>query len=182
MHRKFCEADVGDGDRGSYAANRLISEEVVEEIVREIDLYASFAFIGNGADEEARAEEELEIQGESVRVVWVEKPHGVKERGAIDRLVVEGRVEVIKELIASLDCASGSVGDNRPAVEFLVDDADGVVVSIEGVPGSQGSPASTELRGSITSIATDVGAYHGHLVDCSEGKHLRNRNPIMGPV
>ena len=172
----------GDCDGGAGAADGLVREEVVELVVGEVDGDAGGAFVGHGGDEDGGSVEVLQVHGEGVGVGGVEEEHGVEERGAVDGLLVKGRVEVVEELVARFDGHFSRFGHALPEVIFLVEDAGGVVIAVKGVESAQHGPTRAELFGRVTSIAADVGSDHRDLVDGCECNHFSNRNSVVRPV
>lgn len=71
------EADIVKGEGGTGAADGFAGEEVVEDVVGEVDGDGGGVFLCDGADEDARAEKELRIYGESAGFVGIEEPQCV---------------------------------------------------------------------------------------------------------
>jgi hypothetical protein len=69
---------------------------------------------------------------------------------------VKGRIDVVKELVACFDGYACGFGDERPAVELVVDIANGLVVAIEGGEGTEHGPAGTEGLGRVECVATNI--------------------------
>lgn len=113
---------------------------------------------------------------------WVEEEHGVEQRGAVDGLLVEGRVDVVEQLVACFDCHFRGFGDACPDVVLLVEDPGGVVVAVEGVERPQHGPAGAELLGRVASVAAYVRSDHRDLVDTCECNHLGNGDSVVRPV
>lgn len=159
------EGDVGEVHGGAGAADGGAGEEAVEEVGGEVDIHRRGVFLGDRADEDARAEEELRVDAQGRRVIRIQEPQRVHARRAVVTLLLQGRVKVIEELVARFDRDLGGLGDGRPAVELMADDVAGGVVAVEGVEGAEHGPAGAEGLGGVVGVAADVGADHGDLED-----------------
>ena len=172
------DGDLGEvcvnGDGGAGAAEGLVGEEVVELVVWEVDGDAGCAFVRYGSDQDGGAVEVLQVQRQGVGIGGVEEEHGIQKWCAINRLLIEGCVDVVEELVARFDCYLRGFRDACPEVVFLVEDVGGVVVAVEGVECSQHSPASAQLFGRVTSIAANVRSDHRNLIDSCECDHFCN--------
>lgn len=151
-------------------------------VIGEVDGDAGGAFGGHGRDEDGGAVEVLQVQGQGVGVGGIEEEHGVEERGAVDRLLVEGRVDVVEELVARFDCYLRGFGNSWPEVVFLMGDTGGVVVAVEWIECAQHGPACAELFGGVASVPADVGSDHRDLVDGCECNHFGNRDLEVRPI
>ena len=170
------DGDLGkvrvNGDGGARAAEGLVGEEVVELVVGEVDGDAGGAFVCHGSDQDGGAVEVLKVQRQGVGIGGVEEEHGVQKWCAVNRLLIEGCVNVVEELVARFDCYLRGFRDAWPEVVFLMEDVGGVVVAIEGVECSQHSPACAQLFGRVTSIAANVRSDHRNLIDGCECDHF----------
>lgn len=82
-------------------------------------------------------------------------------------LGVKGRVEVVEQAVAGVDCFFAGGRGQVPAVEFLVCGAEFCVVAVKGVESSQGGPSGAEFWPCVASEAADVAADHWHLCGSS---------------
>jgi hypothetical protein len=110
----------------------------------------------------------------------------IESRGTGLVLLVDGRVEVVEQLVADGHCVAGGLGDERPAVGFLGGGADFGVVAVKGVgEGAEGEPSGrrvvrawcdgngwllvhlpgAESLGDVSSEATDIRTDDGDLVE-----------------
>ena len=89
-------------------------------------------------------------------------------------MLIEGCVDVVEELVARFDCYLRGLSNGWPEVEFLMYEAAGFVVAVEGVECPQHGPACTELFGRVAGVAADVGSHHWDLVDGCECDHFGN--------
>jgi hypothetical protein len=78
-------------------------------------------------------------------------------------LGVKGRVDVVEELVACFDGYACGFGNERPAVEFVVEVANGLVVAIEWGEGTEHGPAGTEGLGRVEGVATNISTNLGEL-------------------
>ena len=101
--------------------------------------------------------------------------------GAVAALLPEARVQVVEELVAGLDGDAAGLGGGGPAVELVVDCADGLVHAEEGHEGAEHGPARAEGFGGVVRVAADVGTHHWELVDGGEGDGLRDGDQVVGP-
>lgn len=156
MQRDVRDVDLG-GDVLALAADGLAGAPFVEDVVGEVVLQAGAVLFGDGADEDAVAVEELQVDGEGVLVVGVVEEERVQSGSAGLVLLVGGGVDVVNwlslaacshleaggpltELVSNGDALAGRLGDLRPAVELLRLVVDLVVVAEEGVEGSKTCP------------------------------------------
>lgn len=175
------EGEVGEVQERAGAADGGAGEEAVEEVGGEVEIHRGGVFLGDGADEDAGAEEELRVDRQRLRVVRIQEPQRVDARRAVVALLLQGRVEVIEELVARFDGDVGGLGDGGPAVELMADDVAGGVVAVEGVEGAEHGPAGAEGLGGVAGVAADVGADDGDLEDGGEGDDLRDGGAVVVP-
>ena len=133
MQRDSGERNVREVDRFPGADDALVGEEVVESVFGQVDGDVCAVFLGDGADEEGVAEEELEVDGEGVGVGGVLEEEGGEEGNTGFGLAVEVRVDVVEEAVAGVDGVLAGFGDGGPVVEFLGDGIVAGVVSGKGV-------------------------------------------------
>lgn len=181
------ERDVGpalarDGDARAAALDAPVRVPVVEGVVGQVDVDARGVLLGHGGDEQARAEEVLQLERRGAPVARVQEDDGVDGRGAVDALPVHGRVQVVEQAVADGDVLAGRGRRRGPAVQLLRDVAELVVHAVEGREGAEGGPAGAELLRRVAAEAADVGADHGHLVHGREGHHAAHREPVVVPV
>lgn len=131
------DRDVGEVDFSSdvfaLAANGLACSPLVENVVGEVVFYARTVFFCYWADEDAVAEEELQVDGVRVGVLGVVEEQRIQSRRAGLVLLVDGCVQVVQKLVADGHGVAGCLGDHGPAVGFLAGGGDFGVVAIEWV-------------------------------------------------
>ena len=86
---------IGQGDSRAMTTNWGIGEEVVELIIREIDVHGGLVLHSDGANKYIKAEEELQINTKGLRIRRIEIPEGADQGSTVDRLLVHRRVEVV---------------------------------------------------------------------------------------
>jgi len=73
------------------------------------------------------------LDPERVGIAGVHEEQGVDGRIACLILSVDGRVEIVQQLVAVVDCLAASVCDLWPTVELLHQSALHFMVAIEGI-------------------------------------------------
>ena len=156
MQRNIIERNIRQRHHRPRPTHRRPSPQVVELVVRQIDIHIRSIILRDGADEHGIPKKPLQVEGVGVRVGGVEEEERVQERGARGALGVQGRVEVVEQAVADRDGGLGGGSHERPAVEFLTDRAEGVVVAVEGVKGAEHGPAGAEGGVGVLGVAADV--------------------------
>lgn len=97
-------------------------------------------------------------------------------------MLVEGCVDVVEKLVTRFDCYLRGLGNGWPEVEFLMNEPQGVMITVEGVEGPQHSPACTEFYSRVACVAANIRSDHRNLVDSCKCDHFGNRNLKVGPI
>ena len=114
------EVDVGER-RGAAALRRRERVEVVEELVRVVDVHGRRVLLDDRRDQDGGAEEELSVDREGVRVLGELVPERVEHGCAVKLSLVERRVQVVNEAVPHVKCVLGCLDGRRPAVKLLAD-------------------------------------------------------------
>lgn len=105
------DVDVADDMVGGTTVNARVSVPVVEDVIREIDADAGAPLLRDGGDDDAGAEEVLQLEGEGGRVVGVVEEHGAHGRRAVGVLAVQGSVDVVQQTVANVNGLLRAAGD-----------------------------------------------------------------------
>jgi hypothetical protein len=159
VNRDVGVVDLG-GDVFAASADGLAGAPFVEDVVGEIVVDACAVLLCDGADKDAVAIEELQVDGVGVGVVRVVEEQRVEGRSAGLVLFVDGSVDVVDwvfcqflipfserrlrasltELVSDGDSFARGLSDCWPAVELLGIREDFGVVAEERVEGAESCP------------------------------------------
>lgn len=101
VDRDLCEWHVVEGDICTLAFDRSEGLEVVELVLRQVECHGRGVLLDDGRNEDRIAEEELRVDAPRVLVGRVLEPERVPGRRAVERLLMERRVEVVQKAITS---------------------------------------------------------------------------------
>lgn len=105
------DVDVADEVVGGTTIDARVSVPVVEDVIREIDADAGRSLLRDGGDDDAGAEEVLQLEGEGGRIVRVVEEHGAHSRRAVGVLAVQGSVDVVQQAVANVNGLLRAAGD-----------------------------------------------------------------------
>ena len=181
VHRDLRERHIRQADARRAPFHRRVRGEVVEPVVGEVDIDGSRVLVENRADKDAWAEEELVLNIVRLRVVWVVEEQRLQGGCSVGVLLVEGRIEVIKQTVANVDRVLRRLGDEGPAVELLRDRGVAVMVAVERIECSKCGPSRAQSLSRVPSKSANVRPDHWDLEDRGKAKHSWDREPIMRP-
>lgn len=156
MKWDFCKGDAVEDDLLACSSNGGAGVIVIEDVIREVDGNARGTLLRDGADENGVSIEVLQVDSWRLRVGWVEIEHWVQKGFTSLCLAVEGCVDIVKQLVSSLDGVASGFCDNIPAIELLGPSLKVVVVAEERLEGTQSCPPGAEFLGRVTSEATHI--------------------------
>lgn len=174
--------DAGDEVVCSAAGNLGVGVPVVEDVVGEIDADAGGALRSDGGDNQAWAEEVLELQGPGGRVVGVLEEHRGDCWLAIGGVAVHGSIDVVEQAVTDVNGLAGAAGHGRPAVKLLANVAQVVVVAVECAESAEGGPSSAELFVCVAAEATDIRTDHAELEEGGECQHGADGDGVVAPL
>lgn len=182
VQRDGVEADVGQGDGIALPGHRCAGVEVVELVLREVDVDGGRVVVGHGRDHDAVAPEELVLQVGGVAVGRVLEEHGVEHRRAGLGLCPQHRVRVVEQTVANVDGGARGRRDLRSAVQLVRRRLVVRVVAEEGREGAEEDPARAQVVRRVAVVPADVAADHRDLEQRREFLQLGDRPPVVVPV
>lgn len=105
------DVDVADEVVGGAAVDARVGVPVVEDVVGEVDADAGRSLLRDGGDDDAGAEEVLQLEGPGGRVARVVEEHGAHGRRAVGVLAVQGSVDVVQQAVANVNGLLRAAGD-----------------------------------------------------------------------
>ena len=156
MHRNLCERDIRQADVRGLPFHCFVSEEIVEPVIREVDIDGGRVLFKNWADKNAWAEKELELYIVCFCILGVLEEQRLKSGCSVRMLLVEGRVEIVEQTVAKVDGVLRRFGDQWPAVEFLRGRGVAVMVAVERIECPECGPSSTQRLSCVPSESASV--------------------------